>query len=320
MSKSALADLAAQIRALRPADAETVGVDAIAVRRTMDAMSPPNPLGLDVREIDIMRELPLDHPDYHDEDAVFLVAEWLVPRGARTDVRLVYLHGGAYIAGSRRSHRGLASRIARAIGCVALVPEYRLAPEHPFPAALEDARLALAHAFGHGPDGESPATAVILAGDSAGGGLTISTLVSARDDRARLPVAAVTLSAWTDLEGKGESVRTRAELDPMIPPALIPGWARLYLGDRDPATPLASPVNADLTGLPPLLMQVGDHEVLLDDTVRVAERAEAAGVQVALEVWPEAFHVFQAFAGAIPEGRQAIEHIGRFCRAHAGIG
>ena len=315
MASPALTQLIAQMRALRPADLESRGLDVAQVRGALELLSAPTPLGLDVREVDLMRDIDPDDPRYEDEDAVFLPAEWIVPTGADPDVRLVYLHGGGYVAGSPRTHRGMVSRIAKAARCVALVPDYRLAPEHPFPAALEDAQLALRYALDHGPDGIAPSTRVVLAGDSAGGGLALATVIAARDAGERLPARVATLSAWTDLAATGDSVRTRAEADPMIPAALLAGWCRHYLGDRDPTAPLASPLYADLRGLPPMLLQVGDAEVLLDDSVRFAARARDAGVDVTLEVFPELFHVFQAFAGALPEGREAIAKLAAFLAA-----
>ncbi|UJR79433.1 alpha/beta hydrolase [Sandaracinus amylolyticus] len=315
MPSPALEQLIAQLRALRPPDLETRGLDPLQVRLALETFSAAVTPGLDVREVDLMRELAPDDPRYHDEDAVFMPAEWIVPRGADPTQRLVYLHGGGYVAGSPRTHRGLVTRIARAANMVALVPDYRLAPEHRFPAALDDARLALAHAFDRGPDGEQAATRVVLAGDSAGGGLAIATLVAARDAGERLPARAAALSAWADLEACGESVVSRAGVDPMLPASLLKGWCRHYLGDVDPRHPLASPIHADLRGLPPLLLQVGDAEVLLDDSVRLAARAREAGVEVTLEIFDDLFHVFQAFAGALPEGRAAIATIGAFLRA-----
>lgn len=301
-----------QMRALRPPDLETRGVDPLEIRRALELFAPPIPPGLDVREVDLMRNFHPDDPRYEDEEALFMPTEWVVPAGADTSFRMVYLHGGGYVAGSPRTHRGLVTRLAKAMGCAALVPDYRLAPEHRFPAALEDARLALAHAFDHGPDGESPASRVVIAGDSAGGGLTLATLVAARDAGERLPSRVATLSAWTDLAATGDSMLTRAAADPMLPASLLRGWCRHYLDDIAPTHPLASPLYADLQGLPPLLLQVGDAEVLLDDSVRFADRAERAGVNVKLEVFPRLFHVFQAFAGSLPEGRAAITTLARF--------
>ncbi len=307
-----LEQIIAQMRALWPPDLETRGVDPLEIRRALEMFAPPIPPGLDVREVDLMRDIDPSDPRYDDENAVFMPAEWVVPTGADTSFRMVYLHGGGYVAGSPRTHRGLVTRLAKAAGCVALVPDYRLAPEHRFPAALDDARLALAHAFDHGPDGESPASRVVLVGDSAGGGLALATLVAARDAKERLPRRAATLSAWTDLAATGESMVTRAAEDPMLPAALLRGWCRHYLDEIAPTHPLASPLYADLRGLPPLLLQVGDAEVLLDDSVRFAERAADAGVEVKLDIFPLLFHVFQAFAGALPEGRAAIAALASF--------
>jgi acetyl esterase/lipase len=300
------------MRALRPPDLETRGVDPLEVRRALELFAPPIPPGLDVREVDLMRDIDPEDPRYDDENAVFMPAEWVVPAGADAAFRMVYLHGGGYVAGSPRTHRGLVTRLAKAAGCVALVPDYRLAPEHRFPAALDDARLALAHAYDHGPDGESPASRVVVVGDSAGGGLALATLIAARDTGERLPARAATLSAWTDLAATGESIVTRAAADPMLPAALLRGWCRHYLDEIAPTHPLASPLYADLRGLPPLLLQVGDAEVLLDDSVRFAERAQSAGVDVKLEIFPLLFHVFQAFAGTLPEGRAAIAAVASF--------
>ena len=242
-------------------------------------------------------------------------ADWVRCGETSDDRRLLYLHGGAYIAGSRRSHGPLAARISRASGCAVLLIDYRLAPEHPYPAALDDALLALAWMRDHCPEGTTtPATDVFIGGDSAGGGLTLASLVATRDRKEPMPNAAFTLSAWTDLALTGASLATRREADPMLDPPQMPPATALYLGQTNPRTPLASPLYADLTGLPPMLMQVGDDEVLLDDTLRVADQARAAGVDVTVDVWPHMFHVFQSFAGMLPEGREAIGKIGEFLR------
>lgn len=267
------------------------------VRTLLDAMGAPAPRGVAVRQLDVYG----------------LTAEWLVPEGAPTDARIVYLHGGGYVAGSRISHRSLAGRIARAAQLPALLVDYRLAPEHPFPAALEDALETLLFAHEHAPSGErAEARRLFLCGDSAGGGLALSTALVARD-QGRVPFHAIaTMSAWTDLAVTGGSVTTRAELDPYLAAEhLVPG-ANLYVGDADPRDPRVSPLYGSLAGLPPLLMHVGDHEVLLDDTVRFAEKARAAGVDVVAEVWPEMFHVWHAFYGALDEARSAIAKIGDF--------
>jgi monoterpene epsilon-lactone hydrolase len=314
VASPALTELIAQLRALRSPEADARTLDPLVVRANLDLFAAHRAVGLDVREIDILRDLPEGAPGYDDEDAVFLPCEWLLPTGGDPSFRLVYLHGGGYVAGSPRTHRGLIARIAKATGCVALVPDYRLAPEHLFPAALDDARLALAYAHDHGPEGASSARRVVLCGDSAGGGLALATMIAARDAGERLPARAATMSAWTDLATTGASLEARAEADPMIPAWVLRGWSRHYLGDHDPRDPLASPLYGVLEGLPPLHLQVGDLEILLDDTVRFAERAVAAGVEAELVVYPELFHVFQAYAGAITEGREAIARLAAFLR------
>jgi len=159
---------------------------------------------------------------------------------------------------------------------------------------------------------------LVIAGDSAGGGLTVATLVALRDAGEPLPAAVVCLSPWVDLEQVGESMTTKAEADPMIQREAGLQWAKAYLGDAHPRTPLAAPLYADLTGLPPLLIQVGTEEALLDDATRLAERAKSAGVDVELEVWDDMIHVWQFFAEMLPEGQQAIDRIGEFIRKHVG--
>ena len=312
MAHEKLDRLVAQIRAMLPADLATRVPHPHEIRRALDMVAPP-PLGLDVRETDVMRELSEDDPRYDDEDAVFMEAEWIVPRVHDPATRMVWLHGGGYVAGSPRGYRAFVARLAKAAGAATFVPAYRLAPEHRFPAALDDARCALTHAALHDPCGARSAARIVLGGDSAGGGLAVATCVSARDAGAPLPDALVLVSPWADLEGRGASMVTRA--DSLLPPSLLFDWARHYLGpDGDPRSPLASPVHADLRSLPPMLIQVGDQEILLDDSTRLADRARAAGVRVELRVFAEMFHCFQAFAGVLPEARAAIEEIGEFVR------
>jgi len=251
-------------------------------------------------------------------DAGGVPAEWVMADDADPDRRLLYLHGGGYVICSPATHRDLAGRISKASGASLLVLNYRLAPEHPYPAAVDDAIAALRWMSHHGPGGAAPARATFVAGDSAGGGLTLSTLVAARDTGVRLPEAAVVISGWTDLACSGDTIRTRADIDPMVTESLLQRMAGEYLQGGDPKQPLVSPLYADLQGLPPLLMQVGDAEVLLDDTLRVAEKAKAAGVDVSLEVYPKMVHIFQLFAPTLPEGRQAIERIGTFLKQYDG--
>lgn len=185
---------------------------------------------------------------------------------------------------------------------------YRLAPENPFPAAVDDAVAGYRWLLGQG----YKPSKIAVAGDSAGGGLTVATLVAIREAGLPLPAAGVCQSPWVDLEGIGESMTTRAKVDPVVQREGLNGMAQGYLQGKDPRTPLAAPLYADLKGLPPLLIQVGDAETLLDDSNRLTERAKAAGVQVKIEVWPEMIHVWQLFASFLPEGQQAVDVIGKF--------
>jgi acetyl esterase/lipase len=240
-----------------------------------------------------------------------LPCEWAVAPGADPDLRLLYLHGGGFVSGSGGNYLPLAALISAQAQCAVLLPDYRLAPEHRFPAGLEDCIRAHEWMVGSGPYGPSPAKATFIAGDSAGGGLTLSTLLALRDRGQRLPVAGMPLSACTDLTLASESMRT--EEDPICSARAMPVFADLYLGGADPRHPLASPVFGDYTGIPPLLIQVGQHEMLRDDCVRVAAKARADGADVTLEVWEGMVHVFQI--RGLPESREAIEHIAAFMRS-----
>lgn len=238
-------------------------------------------------------------------------AERYFPPGAPDDAILLYLHGGGYIAGSFISHRALVGHLAGACGLVTLLPEYRLAPEYPFPAALDD---ALAFYRTLLDEGYAPHR-IVLGGESAGGGLTVATLVALRDRGLPLPAAAFVISPWTDLAGTGDSLRTRARQDPWFSPEGVIPTAAHYVGDDSPTNPLISPLYADLRGLPPLLIHVGDYEILLDDSTRLAAKARSAGVDVTLRVWDGMWHVFQSLAARIPEARQSVEEIGAWVQA-----
>ncbi len=240
-------------------------------------------------------------------------AERLVPPAARPACSVLYLHGGGYCTGSLDSHRGLAGRIALAAGCEVVTLDYRLAPEDPHPAALTDAVRAYGGllALGTRPEG------VVLAGDSAGGGLTVATLVALRDDGSPLPAAAVCLSPWVDLTQTAPAYERIGARDPMITKAALDLMAAAYLGGIPAATPSASPLYADLGGLPPVLVEVGEREVLVDDATGLADRLLQAGGTVSLEVWPELIHVFQAFPGdMVPEADRSIEKVGGFISRH----
>jgi acetyl esterase/lipase len=240
-----------------------------------------------------------------------VAAEWSVPPGAAKDRAILYLHGGGYAIGSIASHRHLVAALARAAGTRALALDYRLAPEHAFPAAVDDAlagyRFLLANGFS--------ADRIAVAGDSAGGGLTVATLLAARAAGLPQPACGFCISPWVDLEGLGESMTTKAAVDPMVQLDTLSGWAGIYLNGASAKTPLASPLHADLTGLAPLLIHVGSAETLLDDATRLATRAAAADVDVRLESWPEMIHVWHFFHPMLSEGRDAITVAGDYIRA-----
>lgn len=221
---------------------------------------------------------------------------------------LLYFHGGGYIAGTANGYRGLPTALAAATGLAAVAIDYRLAPEAPFPAAVEDGVAAYASLIASGVAAEK----IVLAGDSAGGGLVMSTLLKLRDSGHPLPAAAVLLSPWVDLACTGTSFDSKAALDPSLSPAGLRASAAHYLGTVDARDPLASPLYADLSGLPPLLIQVGSSEILLDDAVRLAGAAGAAGTSVKLEIWADMIHVWQSFAFMLPEGAAAIADAAAF--------
>jgi monoterpene epsilon-lactone hydrolase len=298
MASPELARVLAMLRSTQPRPGDPLDFERY--RRFLTAMAPRPPNGVQVLRTEVAGR----------------TVDWVVPDGADPGVRLLYLHGGAYVAGSVHTHRALAARIAKAAGCVGLVVDYRIAPEDPFPAALEDCIAAFGYIAHYGPDGAPVAPrSLFVGGDSAGGGLTLATLL---ETRGQVPVtAAVTLSAWTDMAFTGESVASRAATEPFLAPHLIHPTADAYLQGWDPRDPRASPLYGDLRGLPPLLMQAGDSEILLDDTLRFAAKAKAAGVDVTCEIWPEMFHVFQAFSTILPEGQEAIEHLGAYLRERA---
>lgn len=238
-------------------------------------------------------------------------AEWNVPSNAEPGRVIVYLHGGGYGIGGVESHRGLCSNLARAARARVLNVGYRLAPEHPHPAALEDAISAWRFVIAEGAD---PSKAAI-GGDSAGGGLAMAALVALRDAGDPLPAAAIGISPWTDLTLSSETIDALADRDPMISRPLLELFREAYLGDRDPKSPGASPIFADLRGLPPMLLHVGTAEGLLGDAESFAAKARAAGCDVTYEAWDDMIHVWHTFADLLPEGRQAIARIGEYLDA-----
>lgn len=242
-----------------------------------------------------------------------VAAEWIEAPGADLGV-ILYLHGGAYALGSIATYREFVARLARATSMRGLAINYRLAPEHPFPAALEDATSAYGWLLAQGVD----PSRIIIAGDSAGGGLALAALVVLRDAGNPLPAGAVCLSPWTDLTLSGASIQSKAHVDCILDADSLEVYAKLYAGERDLASPLISPLFADLSDLPPLLIQVGTDEILLDDATRCAAGARQMGVDVTLEIWDEMFHVFQ-LVPFLPETKKAAGHITEFVSQNLGI-
>jgi monoterpene epsilon-lactone hydrolase len=242
------------------------------------------------------------------ESAGGVPAEWLTPPGVSNGRVVLYLHGGSYMSGSCNSHRPLAANIAIASKARVLTLDYRLAPEHPHPAAVEDAVAAYKWLI----DGRVDPKHLAIAGDSAGGGLVIALLVSLRDAKIPLPAAGVCLSPWTDLAFTGETWKSKIAVDLIIHAYKEHAFAKMYMGGLDPKTPLVSPLYADLKGLPPLLVQVGTDEVLLSDAIRLVERAKQDGVNAIIDEWKRMQHVWQFAGSFMPEGRRAVEQIGEF--------
>lgn len=234
------------------------------------------------------------------------------PADVAGDAMVLYLHGGGYVIGSPRTHAALTGELARRARVRIVSLDYRLAPEHPFPAAVDDALAAYRELL----DGGTSPAAIALAGDSAGGGLSVATLLAARDAGLPMPAGAVLFSPWTDLTLTGASIEEKLGADPIFARADLEGYRTHYLGAGDPAAPLASPALADLTGLPPLLVQAGSSELLLDDSVRLAGRAAADGVDVTLRVWGGLSHVFQHHTALVEEAGEALDDAARFL-AHA---
>jgi epsilon-lactone hydrolase len=239
-------------------------------------------------------------------------AEWIVAADANPDRVILYLHGGGFRMGSVDSHRELMQRLSTAVGARVLGIDYRLGPEHAFPAPVEDALAAYRWLLDTGV----PAGCIALAGDSAGGGLVLSCMFAARAANLELPCAGYLMSPWTDLAATGATFVSRADVDPLHQRPMILNMAKAYLGAAgDPRDPLASPLYGDPTSLPPLLIQCGDRETILDDSVRFAERAHNAGVAVELEIYPSMIHVFQAF-GELNAARRALARAGPFLGRH----
>jgi epsilon-lactone hydrolase len=267
-------------------------------RERLDAIGSTSPLATDIR--------------LEATDANGVPAEWSLAPGSDPASVLLFFHGGGYCSGSIVSHRSMVTEVGRAARARTLAVAYRLAPEHPFPAAIEDARSAYGFLLDQGID----APKIAIGGDSAGGGLTLALMTSLRDAGQPLPGCAWLVSPWVDLQMTGGSLAEKANVDPLIAKSYLDELACAYLAGAEPANPLVSPLNADLGGLPPLLVQVGSDETLLDDAVRIARRAGAADVRTNLEIWPHMIHVWHLWAARLEDGRRAIASAGAFIRAH----
>lgn len=248
-------------------------------------------------------------------DAGGVPCELHTPPGADTQRIIMYVHGGGYVIGSLNSHRAVVAELARAAGCQALAVDYRLAPEHVYPAAVDDSICAYLWLLSNG----YAADKIVIAGDSAGGGLTVGILLALREGKHAMPAAGVCISPWIDLEATGESYQSRKDIDPMVSYDLIAPMGKVYIGDGDIKSPTASPIHADLTGLPPLLIQVGSAETLFSDADTLAKNAKAAGVEATFEEWPNMIHVWHLFFQQLADGRKAISRIGEFVKEKTGL-
>tara|TARA_R110000824_G_scaffold366730_1_gene555476 strand:- start:86580 stop:87491 length:912 start_codon:yes stop_codon:yes gene_type:complete len=266
--------------------------DTLELRKAYDAMGEVFPPAADVQLEKI--------------SANGVVAEWSSTPNAAKDRVIMYLHGGGYVIGSIASHRHLVTELGRAVGSLALSLDYRLAPEHPFPAAVDDALAAYRFLL---DQGFKPGN-IAIAGDSAGGGLTVATLLAVRDAGLPQPACGFCISPWVDLEATGRSMTTQAARDPMVQKDGLLGMAAAYLNGSNPQAPLAAPLHGDFNGIAPLLIQVGAAETLLDDATRLASVAGAADVEVNLQIWPEMVHVWHFFHPMLGAARYAIKGAG----------
>ena len=238
-------------------------------------------------------------------------AEWLTPLDAGDGKVILYFHGGGYVTGSIEDHRMLCGLLANAAGAQVLTPAYRLAPENPFPAALDDALKTYQWLLAQG----TPPARIIIAGDSAGGGLGVALVLALKEKGISLPAAVLCMSPWVDLTHQGQSHRTKAKAEALLRTDVLREWALCYTAEPNLTNPLVSPVYGDLHGFPPLLIQAGSEEILLDDALMLAEKARSAGVDVTLTVWDGMWHVWQALGDLLPENRETFKEIGRFVRA-----
>ncbi len=298
----------------------TLSIDELRAMLAANAGDPDAPLVVEEMRAGMaaITETFPPHPDVQVTDASLggVRAKRLVPPAAKPGRTLLYFHGGGYVIGSPETHLGLNADLARLMGAEVWSMDYRLAPEHAFPAAIEDGVAAYRGLIEAGIDPGG----IFIGGDSAGGGATVATAVKARDEGLPMPAGLILLSPWVNLANTGWSYETRAAADPMISHKNINWFADTYLAGsgHDASHPLASPLRADLAGLPPMLIQVGSDECLLSDSVTLAERAGAAQVDVTLEIWPRMIHIFQIFHPILEEARRANAQIAAWSAAKAG--
>lgn len=233
-------------------------------------------------------------------------AAWFRPHKSSDDKVILYLHGGGYCVGSYNTHRAMIARIARAAGHPVLAINYRKAPENPYSAAVDDAVAAYSQLLKDGWN------SIFLSGDSAGGGLSLALTFKLRDFNMKMPTGLALISPWTDLAATGDSIRSKADVDPLIEPRLLEIFAKKYYGDNDPKNPYISPLYGTFEHFPPTYIQVGGNEVLLDDSTRLSQKMKKAGVKVEFELWDNMMHVWHYLAGIVPEANMAIEKIGAF--------
>lgn len=289
-------------------DPEIAGVRAILAARQPDPGAPPPTWAERRSAMDAVGEMgALPTGCFHEPLSLGGVkCEQVSPQGALPGRTILYLHGGAYTMGSPRSHRPMVARIAEAARATAFAADYRLGPEHRFPAAVEDAVAAYSALLGRGLEPGQ----IVVAGDSAGGGLTMALGLALKIASLPQPAGLFAISPWADLTQSGESYRTKADTDPMITKAGLDSASLAYLGGLDARDPLASPVLGDFEGVAPVLIQTGSEEALLSDSLILADRLAHARVDVRLEVWPEMIHVFHAWSGALQAARRAIKVAG----------